>query len=160
MVTSEPLDVQLLLPLSCSVLAAAPQHGSRLLQSGKALQLRPVSVLQPSQSGMWLCSQHSGGRNRRIVWGWCQPELHTETLSPQQKGSGGGSNRTKAANKHCSPRLLESSIPNKSTLPRNPPKLWFSARLMLRPFYTVPHAVLTQTIESDSLLLHNCNFAT
>jgi hypothetical protein len=36
----------------------------------------------------------------------------------------------------------------------------FSAFLMLRPFNTVPHVVVTPIVKSFSLLLHNWNFAT
>jgi hypothetical protein len=36
----------------------------------------------------------------------------------------------------------------------------FSAFIMLQPFNTVPHAMVTSpTIKLFSLLLHNCNFA-
>ena len=37
---------------------------------------------------------------------------------------------------------------------------WFSTFLMLRPFNTVPHVVVTSNHKIISLLLHNCNFAT
>ena len=38
--------------------------------------------------------------------------------------------------------------------------LWLSSFLVLWPFNTVPHVVVTPTIKLFSLLLHNCNFAT
>lgn len=37
---------------------------------------------------------------------------------------------------------------------------WFSTFLTLRPFETVPHVAVTPTIQSFSLLLPTCNFAT
>lgn len=37
---------------------------------------------------------------------------------------------------------------------------WFSTFLILGPFNTVPHTVMTPVIELFSLLLHNSNFVT
>jgi hypothetical protein len=41
-----------------------------------------------------------------------------------------------------------------------PLEQWLSTFLMLSPFHTVPHVVVTPTIKLSSLLLLNCNFAT
>ena len=37
---------------------------------------------------------------------------------------------------------------------------WFSTFLILRPFNTAPHVVVTPTHKIFLFLLHNCNFAT
>ena len=42
----------------------------------------------------------------------------------------------------------------------DPLEQWFSTFLMLRPFNTVPHVVVTPNHEVISLLLYNYDFAT
>ena len=41
-----------------------------------------------------------------------------------------------------------------------PVEQWFSTFLILRPFNTVPHLVVTPNHKIILLLIHNCNFAT
>jgi hypothetical protein len=61
---------------------------------------------------------------------------------------------------------LETSLPVHPTVPKTLAKSlvllvqWFSISLMLRPFNTVLHVVVTLSHKIIVLLLHNSNFAT
>ncbi|EGV96707.1 hypothetical protein I79_017196 [Cricetulus griseus] len=60
--------------------------------------------------------------------------------------------------------IPELEVPSCDGTPRTMEKMkynlnhWFSTLLMLQPFHTVPHVVMTPTMKLFLLLLHNCNF--